>query len=75
VIFSGCRSHRVSNQSRLSRFAGLTNFSSCTRSQNSNGETVLLSPEITSPVRDEESGNPGPPAPLRPGLVFFAIAS
>ena len=50
VIFSGCGSLSVSRQNHYSHFAGVTDFSNFARSQSSNHETVLLSPEIKSPA-------------------------
>ncbi len=49
AILSGCKSFSAFNQSRFSHFTGLTDFSNFARSQNSGGETVLLSPEVKSP--------------------------
>jgi hypothetical protein len=42
----GCNSISISHQSQFSRFVGVENFSKFSRSQNENGETVLLSPKI-----------------------------
>src|SRR5277367_5589243 len=39
----------LSSQNRFSHFIGLSDFSNFTRSQNGDGETVLLSPEINPP--------------------------
>jgi hypothetical protein len=50
----GCKSHFVASQNRFSHFTGLADFSHFTRSQNSRGETVLLSPEITTPSEWDE---------------------
>jgi hypothetical protein len=50
LVFSGCKTTSVSPKSNFSRFTGLDDFSKFTSSQNTNGETVLLSPEIKSPV-------------------------
>jgi hypothetical protein len=48
-ILSGCKSASPAPNSKFSRFMGLTNFSTFTRSQ-SNGEIILQSPEIQSPI-------------------------
>ncbi len=50
VILSGCKSFTVGGSSQFSHFTGLADFSNFTRSQTSTGETVLLSPEIQSPI-------------------------
>jgi len=50
VIFGGCKSVPVVNPGGFSRFVGLEQFSQFTRSQNENGETVLLSPEIKAQI-------------------------
>ena len=46
AALSGCKSISFSHQSQFSRFVGVENFSKFSRSQNENGETVLLSPNI-----------------------------
>ena len=51
AILAGCKSFPVSEHSRYSHFTALTDFSDFSRAQNSNGETVLLSPEIESPIQ------------------------
>jgi Peptidase_C39 like family len=50
AILTGCKSVSLSHQSQFSRFASVENFSNFTRSQNKNGETVLRSPKINSPI-------------------------
>ena len=50
LILCGCKSIPVSMHARYSHFTALTDFSNFHRAQNSSGETVLLSPEIKSPV-------------------------
>jgi Peptidase_C39 like family len=50
AILSGCKSAPVSTNSSFSHFVGLADFSKFTRSQTTNGETILLSPEIKSPT-------------------------
>jgi hypothetical protein len=50
LVWSGCKSVPVSSQNGFSRFTGLDNFSSFTRSQNENGNLVLTSPEIKSEI-------------------------
>ncbi len=50
AIFSGCKIVPLSTPSGFSHFTGLADFSKFSRSQNENGETVLLSPEIKSAI-------------------------
>jgi hypothetical protein len=50
VILSGCKSVSISTKSPFSRFAGLDDFSKFASIKNENGETVLLSPKIRSPI-------------------------
>ena len=50
AILSGCKAAPVSTNSSFSHFVGLADFSKFTRSQTTNGETILLSPEIKSPM-------------------------
>ncbi|MGA2868882.1 MAG: C39 family peptidase, partial [Verrucomicrobiota bacterium] len=46
ALFCGCQSVQVDNNVRFSKFIGLDDFSNFQHSQNAQGETVLLSPEI-----------------------------
>ena len=50
AILSGCNTTAVSEHSRCTHFTALTDFSGFTRTQNSSGEVVLLSPEMKSPI-------------------------
>ena len=50
AILSNCKAAPVSTNSSFSHFVGLADFSKFTRSQTTNGETILLSPEIKSPI-------------------------
>lgn len=50
AILSGCKTVPISTQGSFSQFVGLAVFSKFTRTQNENGETVLLSPEIQSRI-------------------------
>jgi hypothetical protein len=50
VVLCGCKSLPVSGHARYSHFTALTDFSNFSRTQNSGGESVLLSPEIKSPA-------------------------
>jgi hypothetical protein len=50
VILSGCKTAPVSTNSNFSHFVGLVDFSKFTRLQTINGETILLSREIKSPM-------------------------
>ncbi len=50
AILAGCKTAPTSTGNNFSHFAGLDNFSKFTRSQNGNGDTVLLSPEIKSGI-------------------------
>ena len=50
AILSGCKTVPVSTQGSFSQFVGLAVFSKFTRTQNENGETVMLSPEIQSRI-------------------------
>jgi hypothetical protein len=50
VILSGCKTVSSSTESNFSRFVGVDDFSNFTRSQNGNGEIILLSPEIQSSI-------------------------
>jgi hypothetical protein len=50
AVFCGCKTVPPSSHASFSRFVGLENFSKFTRSQNENGATVLLSPEIKSQI-------------------------
>ncbi len=50
AALSGCKSFSVSHQSQFSRFVGVENFSKFSRSQNENGETILLSPKIKAHI-------------------------
>ena len=50
VILSGCKTTPVSTKNSFSHFVGLGKFSNFTRSQNENGEIVLLSPMIKSGI-------------------------
>ena len=50
LIVAGCKTMPASDHARYSGFLALTNFSNFTATKNSNGETVLLSPEIKAPI-------------------------
>lgn len=50
AISSGCKTVPPPTGNGFSYFVGLDNFSAFTRSQNENGETVILSPEIKSEI-------------------------
>ena len=50
VIMSGCKTGSHSSRSDFSRFVGFNNFSNFTRTRNDQGDTVLLSPQIKSPI-------------------------
>jgi hypothetical protein len=50
ALFCGCKTVPTATENNFSRFVGLENFSKFARSQNDNGETVLLSPEIKSQI-------------------------
>ena len=50
AIFCGCKSVTNSTTHSFSNFVGLDNFSNFIRSQNENGQTMLLSPEIRSQI-------------------------
>jgi Peptidase_C39 like family len=50
VFFAGCRTATIPVKNTFSHFVGLDNFSAFTRSQNEDGETVLLSPQIKSEI-------------------------
>ena len=50
AILSSCKAAPVSTNSSFSHFVGLADFSKFARSQTTNGETILLSPEIKSPM-------------------------
>ena len=50
AIFGGCKSVPVATPGGFSRFVGLDQVSKFMRSQNENGETVLLSPEIKAQI-------------------------
>lgn len=49
VVLCGCKSLPVSGHTRYGHFTALTDFLNFSRTQNSGGETVLLSPEIKAP--------------------------
>ena len=49
-IASDCKAAPLSTNSGFSHFVGLADFSKFTRLQTTNGETILLSPEIKSPM-------------------------
>jgi hypothetical protein len=49
-ILAGCKTDLVPAESNFSRFIGLQNFSNFTRTQDENGKTILLSPEIKSEI-------------------------
>jgi len=50
-ILCGCSSVSHSSENSFSYFTALKNFSAFTQSQNENGDTVLLSPEVKSRIR------------------------
>ena len=50
MFLSGCKTSSHLNQSSFSRFIGLDDFSNFARSQDAQGDAVLLSPEITSSI-------------------------
>ena len=50
LLSTGCKTTQGSGHTGYSRFVGLTDFSNFFRTQNDSGETVLLSPEIKSPI-------------------------
>ena len=50
AALSGCKNISTSHQSQFSRFVGVENFSKFSRSQNENGETILLSPKIQAHI-------------------------
>lgn len=50
MALTGCNSLRAPQISRFSHFVGISDFSTFSRTKNPNGETVLLSPEIQSPI-------------------------
>lgn len=50
----GCQSVPVADQKLYSHFTGMSDFSGFTRLQTANSETVLLSPEIKSPIEWNE---------------------
>jgi hypothetical protein len=54
LIVSGCKSISVTDQKPYSHFTGLTDFSHFARLPDESGETVLLSPEIKSPIKWNE---------------------
>ena len=50
ILLSGCKSIPGAGRSQFSHFTGRDHFSIFARSQTGNGETVLLSPKIKSPI-------------------------
>lgn len=54
AIFAGCRALTSSPREKYSRFIGLTDFTHFAVSRNGKNETVLLSPEIKSPIEWNE---------------------
>jgi hypothetical protein len=54
AILFGCKSFTVPNPELYSHFTRIPDFSNFTRSHSVSGETVLLSPEIKSPVEWNE---------------------
>ncbi|HWY30775.1 MAG TPA: hypothetical protein VNX46_08485, partial [Candidatus Acidoferrum sp.] len=50
ILLSGCKTPSHLNESGFSRFIGLDDFSSFARSQDDQGDAVLLSPEIESSI-------------------------
>lgn len=54
LALTGCNSIPISAHARYSHFKALADFSGFSRTQDSNGEVVLLSPEIKSPTEWDE---------------------
>jgi hypothetical protein len=50
VLLSGCKSYLVAGPEEFSRFVGVNDFSNFTHSASTNGDIVLVSPEIRSPI-------------------------
>ena len=55
VILCGCKTVPILTKDNFSHFVGLEKFSNFTRSQNENGEAILLSPKIKSPIPMERT--------------------
>jgi hypothetical protein len=50
AVLTGCKTASLSEQNSFSHFTGLTKFSGFSHASNRRGETVLLSPEMKSPI-------------------------